>query len=172
MKRNLAALLALTMLLPGLAGCAAVEKEDETPAAGTPSPENEIEETLPEETEGFSDGLEDTDFGGRVYTVLYRDEAEHLREITAEELTGDVINDAIFNRTAEIQQRFNMVLGLLSVSEGNLNNTFSNAVSAGDRNVYFVDGYTVFAGDLEDECTVEWCHPNDLGMRSMAGTVL
>ena len=43
-----------------------------------------------------------------------------------------------------------------------------DAVKAGDKNVYFVDGYTIFAGDLEDECTVEWCHPNDLGMRKMA----
>ena len=42
------------------------------------------------------------------------------------------------------------------------------AMAQGDRNVYFVDGYTIFAGDLEDECTVEWCHPNDLGMRKMA----
>ena len=135
MKKTVSVLLAIIMMCAGLAGCSAPAAEesgtDNTPGAINPVPENA--EAVPEETEGFSDGLEDRDFGGRVYTVLYRDEAEHLREITAEELTGDVINDAVFNRTAEIQQRFNMELGLLPVSEGNLNNTFSNAVSAGDR---------------------------------------
>jgi len=49
-----------------------------------------------------------------------------------------------------------------------IESVWRDAVAAGDKNVYFVDGYTVFAGDLEDECTVEWCHPNDLGMRKMA----
>ena len=49
-----------------------------------------------------------------------------------------------------------------------IESVWRDAVKAGDKNVYFVDGYTIFAGDLEDECTVEWCHPNDLGMRKMA----
>ena len=49
-----------------------------------------------------------------------------------------------------------------------IESVWRDAVAAGDKNVWFVDGYTIFAGDLEDECTVEWCHPNDLGMRKMA----
>lgn len=49
-----------------------------------------------------------------------------------------------------------------------IESVWREAVEGGDKNVYFVDGYTIFAGDLEDECTVEWCHPNDLGMRKMA----
>ena len=49
-----------------------------------------------------------------------------------------------------------------------IESVWRDAVASGDKNVYFVDGYTIFAGDLEDECTVEWCHPNDLGMRKMA----
>ena len=135
MKKTVSLLLAIAMLCAGLAGCSApaAEEPGANGAAAAVSPEPGAEADVPEETEGFSDGLEDRDFGGRVYTVLYRDEAEHLREITAEELTGDVINDAVFNRTAKIQERFNMELGLFPVSEGNLNNTFSNAVSAGDR---------------------------------------
>ncbi len=135
MKKTVSLLLAIAMLCAGLAGCSApaAEEPGANEAVAAVSPEPGAEADVPEETEGFSDGLEDRDFGGRVYTVLYRDEAEHLREITAEELTGDVINDAVFNRTAKIQERFNMELGLFPVSEGNLNNTFSNAVSAGDR---------------------------------------
>ena len=134
MKRSIASLLAVLLLAAALAGCsenaADAGSQTDSPAPSSVTPETDAEEA---ETEGFSDGLEDRDFGGRIYTVLYRDEDEHKREITAEELTGDVINDAIYNRTAQIGQRFNMELGLLPVSEGNLNNTFTNAVAAGDR---------------------------------------
>lgn len=134
MKRLAAILLAALMLAAAFTGCAEKTPENEPPAdSQSDSSVTPEVEAVEEETEGFSDGLEDRDFEGRVYTVLFRDEAEHLREITAEELTGDVINDAIYNRTVEIQQRFNMQLGLLPVSEGNLNTTFTNAVSAGDR---------------------------------------
>ena len=41
--------------------------------------------------------------------------------------------------------------------------TYQKAVSEGDRNVYFLDGATIFAGDEWDACTVDGCHPNDLG---------
>ena len=133
MKRPIAVLLAVLMLAASFAGCSETTQQ-ETPAANEQTRSAAEPEAIPEEeTEAFSDGLEERDFEGRVYTVLYRDEDEHLREITAEELTGDVINDAIYNRTQEIETRFNMQLGLLPVSEGGLNNTFTNAVTAGDR---------------------------------------
>ena len=97
--------------------CAESAGAPETPAGETAGPAAgagaAAAETEPETDSFVPDGLEEKDYGGRVYTVLYRDEDEHLREITAEELTGDVINDAVFNRTLNIQKRFNMELGLL-----------------------------------------------------------
>jgi len=41
--------------------------------------------------------------------------------------------------------------------------TYQTALSEGDRNVYFLDGGTIFAGDEYDACTVDGTHPNDLG---------
>ena len=41
--------------------------------------------------------------------------------------------------------------------------TYETALSEGDRNVYFLDGGTIFAGDEYDACTVDGTHPNDLG---------
>ena len=135
MKKTLTLLLALLMLVPSLASCSETTVE-ENPADEGLAPaaveEAETVETEPETTK-VSDDLEDVKFDGRIYTVLYRDEAEHLREIDADELTGDIINDAIFTRTQEIEERFGMELARLPVSEGNLNNTFTNSVSAGDR---------------------------------------
>ena len=51
--------------------------------------------------------------------------------------------------------------------------TYDAAVAAGDKNVYFLDGKTYFAG-LEDwhTATVDGCHPNDLGFYLMYRAVL
>ena len=38
----------------------------------------------------------------------------------------------------------------------------------GDRNVYFIDGETLFGEHCREECTVDGTHPNDLGMYRMA----
>lgn len=45
---------------------------------------------------------------------------------------------------------------------------YNNALSTGDKNVYFIDGTTLFGDDGWDLCTVDGCHPNDLGFFRMA----
>lgn len=49
--------------------------------------------------------------------------------------------------------------------------TFSDALAMGDRNVYFIDGKTLFGSDIRDNCTVDGCHPNDLGFYRMAENI-
>lgn len=49
--------------------------------------------------------------------------------------------------------------------------TYRYAISNGDQNVYFIDGESIFRGPYEDMCTVDGCHPNDLGMALMADAV-
>jgi len=46
--------------------------------------------------------------------------------------------------------------------------TYANAVAAGDKHVYFVDGETLFGRTDRDMCTVDGTHPNDLGFLRMA----
>lgn len=46
--------------------------------------------------------------------------------------------------------------------------TYQNAVASGDRHVYFIDGETLFGRENRDSCTVDGCHPNDLGFMRMA----
>ena len=48
--------------------------------------------------------------------------------------------------------------------------TYHNAKMRGEK-VIFVDGYSLFAGELREECTVDGCHPNDLGMSRMADVI-
>jgi hypothetical protein len=49
--------------------------------------------------------------------------------------------------------------------------TFMNAINNGDKNVYFIDGQGLFNGEGKDGCTVDGCHPNDLGFFRMAKTI-
>lgn len=49
--------------------------------------------------------------------------------------------------------------------------TYHNALTAGDRNVYFIDGSQLFNGAFADDCTVDTCHPNDLGFFRMAEVI-
>ncbi len=49
--------------------------------------------------------------------------------------------------------------------------TFDRAVESGDKNVTFIDGEHLFDGDGYYDCTVDTCHPNDIGNRRMAKVI-
>ena len=49
--------------------------------------------------------------------------------------------------------------------------TYRYARAQGDRNVYLIDGESVFRGRYIDMCTVDGVHPNDLGFALMADAV-
>ena len=46
--------------------------------------------------------------------------------------------------------------------------TYQNAVAAGDRNVWFIDGEALLGTEDRDACTVDGTHPNDIGNLRMA----
>ena len=46
--------------------------------------------------------------------------------------------------------------------------TFRHARELGDKNVYYIDGESFFLGHYENDCTLDNCHPNDLGNSLMA----
>lgn len=50
--------------------------------------------------------------------------------------------------------------------------TIRRAKEAGDTNIYFIDGETLFDGADSDCCTVDGCHPNDLGFHRMAQAII
>ena len=50
--------------------------------------------------------------------------------------------------------------------------TYSNAIEAGDKHVYFVNGERLFGEEDFDACTVDTSHPNDLGFYRMAKEIV
>lgn len=51
-------------------------------------------------------------------------------------------------------------------------NSYLKARERGDRNVYFIDGKRIFQGADRAECTIDGCHPNDIGMYRFADTLI
>lgn len=49
--------------------------------------------------------------------------------------------------------------------------TYKNALDRGDKNVYFIDGQTIYNEVDGQYCTVDGCHPNDLGFWCMANSI-
>lgn len=49
--------------------------------------------------------------------------------------------------------------------------SYNKAIASGDKNVYFIDGETLFEGDFYESCTSDGCHPNDLGFYRMANKI-
>lgn len=111
MKRTLAMILAGLMLSTMLAACAG---GDDATTDTTAAP-NAIDTTAPAETadptvdaNGYLlDSLPaDLNFGGAEIGVLHWNSEE--KEFEIEEITGDIVNDAIFNRNEQVQKRLNV----------------------------------------------------------------
>jgi len=49
-----------------------------------------------------------------------------------------------------------------------IHKTYTDALETGDKNVYFIDGYTFFDDENRDIYTADGCHPNDFGHFKMA----
>lgn len=48
---------------------------------------------------------------------------------------------------------------------------YEEAVRNGAENIQFVDGSSLFPAPFQRDCTVDGCHPNDLGMRGMGSVI-
>ncbi|MBQ5761486.1 MAG: hypothetical protein IIW02_01565 [Clostridia bacterium] len=46
--------------------------------------------------------------------------------------------------------------------------TYDVAINSGDKNVYFIDGETFYGDSDRNLCSIDTCHPNDIGFYRMA----
>ena len=49
--------------------------------------------------------------------------------------------------------------------------TYQRAKKQGDKLVWYIDGEKMFQKHERTACTVDFCHPNDLGFYRMAQTI-
>jgi len=148
MKKHLSLLLVLLMLAPAIVSCA--ETED-TASPDTPdvSADAGTEETVPEETEisreNYPDTLpDDLDFGGETVTIHSRGDDQAFLEIGVEEMTGEPVNDAVYERNAMVSERLNVQLNPIRAEGWE---SYNNAISSLRASIMAADGaYDIIAG--------------------------
>lgn len=133
MKRTLALILAICICLP-LVSCATTEETNEVrdSVLEVAEEESSAEDTEPDKYDAAREvyaALPEVDYEGGTFVISAQAGGTSEKEIWVEELTGDVVNDAIFNRNTVIEERFNLEIQL---DAGDVNSTISSAETAGD----------------------------------------
>ncbi len=113
-------------------------------------PPGATEEIVPEETLSdteqralVSDDLGEFDFGGTNFRTIVQESCPD--DIWVEELTGDVLNDSVFQRNLTVSERFNVnIPEPVTVNYSEIGTRVTKAVTAGD------DEYDLVLGQMED----------------------
>lgn len=120
MKKFLALLVLCAMLAPSVVSCSEATAEETT--ANTPSAEETAGgdgTVIEEETEEVvTDDLPEQDYEGYSYNIYTRSNTTHYLFL-AEEYTGEVLNDAIYDRNLKVADRFNIVFTETEYSDEN-----------------------------------------------------
>ena len=132
MLRIMAAVLAVLLCAAAVIACG--EDAQASPSGGTAAPSDggdvpAVEETTEDDGEPE---LPDMDFGGDEFKFIARGEASSYNDrwIDTEEMDGEVVNDAVFERNRAAEEKFNCKITLQPEPE--VNNVIVKAVMAGD----------------------------------------
>jgi len=133
MKKNICLLLLAAMLAGTLASCGNTPAETDADTADTAAAETEtaVETDSIQARLAVSDDIPELDFKGEEYRVLSND--SNTWYITMEELTGDVVDDAVYNRMINVSERFNVeIVHEDGGAYGDVGKTMKNTVQSGD----------------------------------------
>ena len=145
LKRITAVLIALLMLVPTLASCS-----DNTPAETKETTSQQETSQTAESTDASADDTtaederikpnipESADFGGDDITFLHwynpawTETVRQSRDIYAEGITGEAINDAVYNRNVKIEDAYKVKIALQLEQSTDIASMVGQQVTAGD----------------------------------------
>lgn len=145
LKRTMAMLIALLMLVPTLASCS-----DNTPAESKETTAQQETSQTAESTDASTDESEtederikpnipeSADFGGDDITFLHwynpawTETVRQSRDIYAEGITGEAINDAVYNRNVKIEDAYKVKIALQLEQSTDIASMVGQQVTAGD----------------------------------------
>ncbi|MDD4772002.1 MAG: hypothetical protein PHZ09_00160 [Eubacteriales bacterium] len=122
MKKTLILLLICAMILPGCAQSPGGTSD----TALTAVTESELETTV------LSDNLPEADYEGYSFRMLIRNDKGWIEDMYAEELNGDIMNDAIFLRNAAVGERFGVSFEVIPSSNANYDNDGVKSILANE----------------------------------------
>lgn len=148
MNKRLLALL-LTVLTVALPACAAGGDPAETTAA--PAVTTVPAETAPAETTLHDAVPADLRYDGKTVTILQRTGTK--KEMMAEEITGEVVNDAIYARNAAVEERLGIKFNFVDVQGtnttfGNMSAAITNSINAQNDDYQIIANYAYYGISL------------------------
>ncbi|MBQ4605453.1 MAG: hypothetical protein IJB15_02030 [Clostridia bacterium] len=124
-------ILLMMLVMAMLAGCG------KTPVAETEEQQNTETETAAqtEQDDPYRDDLPEMDFNGEGVSIAVWNHDDVVGEFHAEELSGEVVNDAVYNRNLAVENRLNMKMDIRLINSDQIDgvdDTIEAAVTAGD----------------------------------------
>jgi hypothetical protein len=145
-KKKISLLIALLMLISSFTSCsdnsqeAESTEETESVQLSTADETAASEETDETEEERIKPNIpESADFGGDTITFLHwynsawTETVRQSRDIYSEGLTGEAINDAVYNRNIKIEDAYNVKIALQLEQSTEIASTVDQQVTSGDN---------------------------------------
>ncbi len=150
-KRIFVLLLAALLCASSLISCAGdpAEETSGTTADAAGEAAEVVAETEPETDSlesrmGVDDGLGEHDFEGADYRMIYQERYAQFQYV--EEMTGDVLDDAIYTRNMSVEERFNAHIVHNTGAEEQLAMDITNSVLSGNDEYDLYMGHTIYTG--------------------------
>ena len=139
MKKKVLLMLLVMAMLSGCGKTTTAETETET----QPDTETPVET---ETADPYRDELPEMDFNGEAVSIAVWNHDDVVGEFHAEEITGELVNDAVYNRNLAVENRLNMNMDIRLINEGaidSVDDTVTAAVIAGDSSYDMMSSPTV-----------------------------
>ena len=141
MKKTIVMLL-LTAMLLSMAACGGAEKETEAATGDTANTDTTAQsETETEEEADPLAHLPAVDMEGYTFRQIIRNNDRWIADMIAEEQTGEVVNDAIFRRRTELEERYNCAFTYQRSSNDNSEMDAKPGIIAGDDAYDWIVGH-------------------------------
>ena len=127
MKRKISFILAMLCVIAALQSCGSENQGTETSGEQTETT------TTAAETD-YLDTLGEKNFNGAVYRIVAERSDSYIPILNMEcgDITGEVINDAQYNRDRYVENRYNVVIEYPETASGDQSSVYSTALLAGD----------------------------------------
>ena len=134
MRQRLCMILAMLMTVSSLASCSGSgnDQKDTTPSSGTNTDTTTAETETPNIYEEAAAALPKEKYADKTFTILTREEESF--EMDAESSTGEITNDAVYDRNIKIEDTYGIQIATVSVGNwDDVTNALQASVTAGDH---------------------------------------
>ena len=159
MKKALALVFTLLLILSAICGCNVADVSDSASGGGTSRPSDDTSVDF-DDRKHVSDSLPEADYGGAEFTILER--TEYNYEFGIEDIGYSTVNDLIYERDAKVEERFGVTIKTQQVAgDWGVHEDFidyvRNTIAGGTCSYDLIAGYAAIMPSLIAEgCLVNW----------------